>query len=84
MKVYQVVRKIPRGKTKSYQEIAKQIGRPTAFRAVANALNKNYDKDIPCHRVIRASGRLGGYNRGVDKKKKLLIQEGVELNSKLV
>lgn len=75
-KVYEVVRKIPKGKTLSYKEVAKKAGSPNAFRAVGNILNKNYNPKIPCHRVIKSSGELGGYNRGSKNKKKILLEEG--------
>lgn len=75
-KVYEIVRKIPKGKVLTYKQVAILSGRPKAYRAVGNILNKNYDSDIPCHRVIRSDGKLGGYNRGADKKLKILVQEG--------
>ena len=74
-KVLSVVSKIPKGKTLSYKEVAKKAGSPNAFRAVGNILNRNYDKNIPCHRVIKTSGELGGYNRGKSKKEKMLKME---------
>lgn len=73
--VYAVVKKIQRGKTMTYKEVAEKAGRPLAFRAVGNILNKNFDKSIPCHRVIRSDGATGGYNRGADRKKKILKSE---------
>jgi O-6-methylguanine DNA methyltransferase len=76
--VYEVVRKIPRGKTMTYKEVAKAIGRPRSYRAVGNVLNKNYDKKIPCHRVIRSDGSVGGYNRGKSNKVAILKREGVK------
>lgn len=76
-KVLEIVRKIPAGTVMSYKEVAKLAGSSKACRAVGNILNKNYDKNIPCHRVVRASGALGGYNRGAPQKKKLLESEGV-------
>lgn len=75
-KVYEVVKKIPEGKTLSYKEVAKKAGSEKAFRAVGNILNKNYDPSIPCHRVIKTNGQLGGYNRGSANKKKILLKEG--------
>ena len=74
-KVKKVVMKIPKGKVLTYKEVAKRAGNPLAYRAVGNILAKNYDSKIPCHRVVN-SGRLGGYNRGANKKKELLINEG--------
>jgi O-6-methylguanine DNA methyltransferase len=76
-KVYQVVKKIPRGKFLTYKQIAKIIGHPRAWRAVGNVLNKNRDPKIPCHRVIMSDGRLGGYNQGMKKKIYLLKKEGI-------
>ena len=74
-KVLEAVKKIPKGRTLSYKQIAERAGRPKAWRAVGNILSKNYDKSIPCHRVIRSDGWAGGYNRGVDKKIRLLAKE---------
>lgn len=74
-KVLEVVSKIPKGKTLTYKEVAKLAGSEKAFRAVGNILNKNYNPNIPCHRVIRSDGKTGGYNRGEELKKKILKQE---------
>lgn len=79
-KVYKAVRKIPIGETLTYQEVARLIDRPKAWRAVGNALNKNTDRKIPCHRVIKSDGSLGGYNTGVDKKAFLLNRERVKMD----
>lgn len=76
-KVYKVVGKIPRGKVLTYLEVAKLAGNKNASRAVGNILNKNHNPKIPCHRVIRSDGKLGGYNRGAKKKKEILKSEGV-------
>ena len=63
LKVWKYLKKIPRGKLKTYSEVAKGIGKPLAARAVANAIGKNpYPIKIPCHRVIRSDGSLGGYS----------------------
>lgn len=76
-RVYDVVRKIPKGKTLTYGQVAKAIGSPGASRAVGNALNKNRDlKNIPCHRVVRSDGSTGGYAFGAEKKVALLKKEG--------
>lgn len=74
-KVHNVVIKIPKGKTLTYKEVAIEAGNPKAFRAVGNILNKNYNKDIPCHRVVRSDGKMGGYNRGTELKEKILKEE---------
>lgn len=78
-KVYWIVKKIPKGKVLTYKEVAKRAGKPKAYRAVGNILNKNYDPRIPCHRVIRSDGKIGGYNRGVVNKIKILKKEGMNL-----
>lgn len=75
-KVLAVVSKIPKGKMVTYKEVAKRAGSPHASRAVGNILNGNYDPKIPCHRVIRSDGKIGGYNRGAKKKLRLLQKEG--------
>ena len=74
-KVYKIVQGIPSGKTLTYKEVAKLAGRAKAYRAVGNILNKNHDPEIPCHRVIRSDGRIGGYNRGSKIKEDLLRKE---------
>ncbi|PIT95585.1 cysteine methyltransferase [Candidatus Falkowbacteria bacterium CG_4_9_14_3_um_filter_38_19] len=71
---------IPPGKVTTYQEIAKYLKRPKAYRAVGNALNKNsYVPKMPCHRVIRSNGQIGGYAFGKTKKIKLLEQEKINI-----
>jgi len=78
--VYEEVKKIPKGEVKTYAEIAKAIGHANAFRAVGNALNKNPDLQvIPCHRVVRSDGKIGGYRYGTHRKRMLLEKEGVKL-----
>ena len=80
LKVWNYLKKIPKGKVKTYLEVAKAIGKPKAFRAVANAVGKNpFPIKIPCHRVIRSDGNLGGYSGkgGIQQKRKLLISENV-------
>ena len=82
LKVWNYLKKIPKGKVKSYIEVAKGIGKPKAFRAVANAVGKNpYPPLIPCHRVIRSDGSLGGYSGkgGINEKRRLLFLEKANL-----
>jgi len=77
-KVYSVVKKIPHGKVLTYKQVARLAGRPRAWRAVGNILNKNPDpKTIPCHRVIKSDGSVDGYRYGIKKKTSLLKKEGV-------
>ncbi len=72
-----IVSAIKKGQTMSYAEVARQAGNPRAARAVAMIMSKNYDPKIPCHRVIRSDGGLGGYNRGgIDAKRTILHNEG--------
>jgi len=59
----------------TYKEVAHKAGSPKAYCAVGNLLNKNYDPNIPCHRVVRSDGKIGGYNRGSEKKKDILERE---------
>jgi O-6-methylguanine DNA methyltransferase len=71
-----MLQKIPYGKTVSYAELAAAVGKPTAFRAAANANGRNCMAIIvPCHRVINANGGLGGYSSGLERKVRLLDHE---------
>ena len=82
VKTWRYLMKIPKGTVKTYSQVAKGIGKPLAARAVANAIGKNpYAPRIPCHRVIRLDGSLGGYSGkgGVKTKKLLLKKEGITL-----
>tara|TARA_B100001057_G_scaffold285092_1_gene285321 strand:+ start:50 stop:325 length:276 start_codon:yes stop_codon:yes gene_type:complete len=82
LKVWVYVRKIPRGRVKTYSQVAKAIRKPLAIRAVANAIGKNpYAPKIPCHRVIRSDGSLGGYSGkgGLKTKRFLLKKEGIRI-----
>jgi len=75
-KVWQALQQIPRGQTRSYQEIARAIGQPTAARAVARACASNrIAVAIPCHRVVRGDGQLAGYRWGLRRKEQLLDLE---------
>ena len=82
LKVWGFIRKIPKGSVKTYAQVAKAIGKPLAVRAVANAIGKNpYPPKIPCHRIIKSDGTLGGYSGkgGIKTKRKLLKNEGITL-----
>ena len=77
-KVWKELKKIPYGETRSYKEVAIAIGHPKSARAVANACAKSrYAPTVPCHRVVRSDGNLGGYSAkgGIKKKAMLLAQE---------
>ena len=79
IKVWKAISKIPMGQVRTYKELAKLIKKPKASRAVANACGKNpYPIKIPCHRVIRSDGSLGGYSGrgGISAKKDILKKEG--------
>ena len=81
VKVWKYLMKIPHGNIKTYSQVAKAIGKPLAVRAVANAIGKNpYPPKIPCHRVVRSNGSLGGYSGkgGIKTKKLLLKKEGIK------
>ena len=80
-KVCEIVKNIPKGKVLSYTEVARRAGCSRACRAVGNILNKNVDLGIPCHRVVRSDGRVGGYNKGAENKIKLLEKEGVKIEN---
>lgn len=85
-KVYNTVKKIPEGRVSTYALIAKAIGNPGAARAVGNAMKKNErsflksgKNRVPCHRVVKSDGTLGGFSGGVQQKIKLLKNEGVDV-----
>ncbi|MDZ8186869.1 MAG: methylated-DNA--[protein]-cysteine S-methyltransferase [Nostoc sp. ChiSLP02] len=74
--VWQALQKIPYGQTRTYTDIAREIAKPQAFRAVANACGANpVALIVPCHRVLRSDGSLGGYRWGIERKQKLITQE---------
>jgi methylated-DNA-[protein]-cysteine S-methyltransferase len=73
--VKDIVRKIPKGETLTYKEVATLAGSPDGARAVGNIMRGNYAKDVPCHRVIRSDGKIGNYNRGGSKRKIALLKK---------
>ena len=78
-KVYNIVKKIPKGKVTTYKNIGVEI-KTKAYRAIGNALNKNTDfEKIPCHRVVRSNGEIGGYVKGKKAKEQLLKKEGITI-----
>ena len=76
-KVFQVAKKIPKGKILTYKIVSQKSGCPKAWRVVGNILNKNRNPKIPCHRIIKSDGRIGGYRWGTKRKTSLLKREGV-------
>lgn len=82
-KVYNSTKKVPKGKVTTYKKIAKKL-KTKGYRAIGNALNKNKNKDVPCHRVIKSDGSIGGFNKGVKNKIKLLKNEGIEIKKRKI
>lgn len=84
-KVYKIVRQIPKGRVMTYKRVAKLAGKPRGWRAVGNILNKNRNRNVFCHRVIRSDGKIGGYGQGTKKKINILKREGVPIkNGRLI
>ena len=82
-KVLELTKKIPKGKVATYGFLAKMLGDVYLSRAVGNALNKNpFPIVVPCHRVVRSDGFVGGFAKGTEAKVKLLKEEKVMINSK--
>lgn len=79
-RVYEMVKKIPAGKVLTYKQIAVKLGNRGLARAVGNVLNKNKNPMVPCHRVIRSDGRIGGYREGSLQKIKILKKEGIKIS----
>src|SRR3954467_2522609 len=79
-RVLSVVRRIPAGKVATYGDVAAAAGQPRASRAVGNVMRGCSDSSVPCHRVIAAGGKLGGYGRDLNRKRTLLLNEGVEVS----
>ena len=78
-KVYELVKQIPKGYVSTYSGVAKALG-TKAYRAVGNAMNKNpYAPKVPCHRVVKSNGKVGGFASGTKKKIQMLRKEGVEI-----
>lgn len=78
--VYKIVANIPKGTTMTYGQVARRAGKPGAARAVGTIMSHNYRPSIPCHRVVRADGRVGDYNRGGSARKAELLREEGFLN----
>jgi O-6-methylguanine DNA methyltransferase len=82
--VLSVVRRIPPGRVASYGEVARLAGKPRAARAVGNIMRGCGRPDVPCHRVIAAGGRLGGYGGSHVLKRSLLVAEGIVVSGSKV
>ena len=83
-KVYELCKKVPKGKVTTYKAIAEKMG-TKAYRAVGTALNKNPFAKVPCHRIVGSNGHLVGFARGLKKKAALLKKEGIKIkNNKIV
>lgn len=81
-RVYNLTARIPRGKVSTYKSIAQALKKPSATRAVGNALNKNpFAPQVPCHRVIRSNGEVGGFASGSAKKILMLQKEGIAIRN---
>ena len=77
---YEALKRVPSGKVISYSGLAEMVGRPQAHRAVGNAMNKNpFAPQVPCHRVVKSNGDLGGFSSGSGLKIKRLQEEGVKV-----
>lgn len=80
-KVWEVTKKIPKGKITTYKQIAKKLN-TKAYRAIGTALNKNpFAPTVPCHRVVNSNGNIGGFARGSTQKIKMLKKEGIEIQN---
>jgi methylated-DNA-[protein]-cysteine S-methyltransferase len=81
-RVLERVAEVPPGRVVTYKELARAVGFPQAWRAVANVLASNpRPVEIPCHRVVRSDGKIGGYRFGARHKRKLLAEEGIEIKN---
>lgn len=81
-RVYELVKRIPRGKVSTYGEIARALGNKKLARVVGQILKRNQDPEkIPCYRVVRSDGRIGGYSLGIWRKIKLLKKDGIKIEN---
>lgn len=78
---YEILKKVPKGKVTTYKSIADALG-TKAYRAVGNAMNKNpHAPEVPCHRVVKSNGELGGFAQGIKQKLALLKSEGIKIKN---
>jgi len=83
-KVYELTKKVPRGRVTTYGEIARRVGGKKYARAVGKILNKNSNQEVPCHRVVMSNGEVGGFRRGISEKIKILKKEGVKIKGEKI
>ncbi len=81
--VYEIIRQIPKGKVITYKAVAQALN-CKAYRAVGNALNKNRSRDVPCHRVVKSNGSVGGFASGKKEKIRLLREEGIRIKNEKI
>ena len=83
-RVYEILKKVPKGKVTTYKDLANKVG-TKAYRAVGSAMNKNpYAPKVPCHRVIKSNGEVGGFESGTKHKIKLLKKEGIKIEKEKI
>ena len=82
--VLSIVRRIPPGRVATYGDVAEAAGRPRAWRAVGNIMRDCTARDVPCHRVVAAAGRLGGYGGNLEMKRALLRAEGLTVTASVI
>jgi len=84
-KVYKKLLQVPAGKVTTYSELAKAVGLKDGQRIIGKIMNKNpYPVIVPCHRVVKANGEVGGYAFGEDIKINMLLKEGIEIKNKKI
>ncbi len=77
-KILALIKKVPKGKITTYKELANALN-SKGYRAVGRILNSNKNKEVPCYKVIKSDGAIGGYNRGTKKKLELLKRDGIKI-----
>jgi methylated-DNA-[protein]-cysteine S-methyltransferase len=83
--VYDLLLKIPEGYVSTYGDLARALGNPSASRLIGRILGNNPNPiKVPCHRVVKSDGKLGGYRYGIDKKKDLLEKEGISITNRTI
>ncbi len=80
-KVYELTKKIPKGRVSTYGEIARKLESKKYSQAVGKILNKNFNPKVPCHRVVKSDGNIGGFRGGKSEKIEILRKEGIKIKS---